>query len=450
MGQLGRACRLQMNSIQIDTDPRPQARTRVALLGFGTVGSAIHRLLTEHREHIRAATGRDVEVVAALVRSSRDRRETPGSESREPVPLVDDVEAVFAARPDLICEALGGLEPARSIALRALDAGIPVVTANKQLVARHGPELFAAAHRGGAQLRFEASVCGAIPVVRMLRESLVAARIDGICGILNGTTNFILSAMSDEQSSYEDALARAHELGFAEPDPSDDVLGRDAAAKLAILAGIAFHSRVSPDDVSVCGITNVSAHDMAIADQLGHRIRLVGRAERHGDTIMCDVSPMLVPFAHALAPVRGATNAVLVSGAPFGEIAVQGAGAGGPETASALAGDIVGVLGSRPSFLTNDPQVLNLESGDTGTRCERHYVRLDVDDVPGVLASVAGRFAEHEVSIERVVQQVDATAGTATLVVTTHPSARAAVSLAVSECDTRQEAAIFPMLEVAT
>ncbi|MEO6867403.1 MAG: homoserine dehydrogenase, partial [Gaiellales bacterium] len=398
---------------------------RVALLGHGTVGTSLHELLVEHREHVRLATRRDLQVCAVLVRDPARRR--PGLDPDTTL-VTDSLEALLATEPDVVCEVMGGIEPTRSFLLDLLKRGIPVVTANKQLVARHGTELFAQAEAGGAQLRFEASVCGAVPIVRMLRESLAATRIERLLGILNGTTNYMLSAMTSEGTGYADALATAQELGFAEPDPTEDVEGIDAAAKLAILAGIAFGTTVGVEDVRSTGITNITAEDIAHAEVLGCRIKLVGRAERltsasgGGSSLALDVTPMLVPEQHPLAAIGGSTNAVLVDGAPFGRLVVQGAGAGGPETASAIAGDLVSVLGSEPSFLTRDPHVAHLKLAPRDARNERFYLRMRVSDQPGVLATVAGALAQSGISIERVIQQ-RADDSTATLVVTTHPCA---------------------------
>lgn len=430
------------------TTPDPARPVRVALLGHGTVGGALHRLLVEHREHVRLATGRDIEVCGVLVRDpARDREGI----DRETVRVTDSLDELLEARPDVVCEAMGGIEPTRTILLELLDRGIPVVTANKQLVARHGTELFARAQAGGAQLRFEASVCGAVPIVRMLRESLAATRIERLLGILNGTTNFMLSAMAATGARYEDVLADAQRLGYAEPDPTEDVEGLDAAAKLAILAGIAFGTTVAVDDVRTCGITGVTAEDVAHAGVLGCRIKLIGRAERlpmaTGTTSLAlDVTPMLVPEEHPLATVSGATNAVLVDGAPFGRLVVQGPGAGGPETASALAGDVVSVLGSEPSFLTRDPHVAHLALAPGDARAERHYVRMRVADQPGVLASVAGALAGRGVSIERVLQQ-RADVGTATLVLTTHPCAPGDLEAALATVDC-SDRTVLPMLDL--
>jgi homoserine dehydrogenase len=431
------------------SDDRHDARpVRVALLGHGTVGSSLARLLVEHREHVRLATQRDVEVCAVLVRDTSRARD--GIDLERTV-VTDSLDELLASKPDVVCEAMGGLEPTREYLLELLDRGIPVVTANKQLVARHGTELFARAEAGGAQLRFEASVCAAVPIVRMLRESLAATRIERLLGILNGTTNYMLSAMTARGQSYEDALADAQRLGYAEPDPTEDVGGIDAAAKLAILAGIAFGTTVDIDDVRATGITGVTAADVAHAGVLGCRIKLVARAERlqqatGGSSIALDVTPMLVPEAHPLAAIGGATNAVLVDGAPFGRLVVQGAGAGGPETASALAGDLVSVLGSEPSFLTRDPHVAHLQVASRDARAERHYVRMQVADQPGVLATVAGALAASGISIERVLQQ-RADDGEATLVITTHPCAPGDLDSALANVTSTSQT-VLPMLEV--
>jgi homoserine dehydrogenase len=418
----------------------------VALLGYGTIGSSLHRLLVEHRDHIRHATGRDVEVVAALVRDASRAREGIAGSSMQ---LVDDIDTLWAHDVQLVCEAMGGLEPARTYVLAALERGIPVCTANKQLVAHHGPELFAAAERCDAQLRFEASVCGSIPIIRMLRESLAAARIERVAGILNGTTNFILTAMTATGAAYGDALAEAQRLGYAEPDPTDDVTGVDAAAKLAILAGIAFHTRVPIESIATTGIDTVTAEDIAFASMLDCRVKLLGRAERVADGagLLLDVRPVLVPTEHPLATVSGSTNAVQLTGQTFRELTIEGPGAGGPETASALAGDIVGVLGAQPSFLTRDPQLGECELAEPGARTEPFYVRMHVPDRPGVLATVAGAFGDQGISIERVVQQ-RADDGTAVLVLVTHPAAQPAIDAALGGLDTDQ-LSVLPILDAA-
>lgn len=364
--------------------------------------------------------------------------------------LFDEPNSIFAAKPDIICEAMGGTELPRELVLRALEAGIPVVTANKQLVARHGAELFAAAAAHDVQLRFEASVCAAIPVVRMLRESLVPARIDRVLGILNGTTNYILTKMSADGADFADALEQAQELGYAEPDPTDDLSGSDVAAKLAILTSIAFHTRVTPEEIDQRGIDHIRSDDIDHASTFGFRIRMIGRSQRISDSeILASVSPMLIAVDHPLASVQGPTNAVMVHGHPCGKLIVQGPGAGGPETASALAGDIVGVLGSTPSFLTSDPHVHDMGIADPESSTERHYVRMQVRDQPGVLATVATQFAERNISIERVIQHRSSSAGIATLVMLTHPAPRHHIEAAAHASATPDDVLVIPVLEDA-
>lgn len=442
-----------MNPVtQTETEPsmamNPASETvNVALLGYGTVGSSLHKLLLEHRDHVRHTTGRTVDVTVALVRDASRTRDTHAHKNNN-FRFVDDMTAVLDSDVHLVAEAMGGIEPAREYVLAALERGIPVVTANKQLIARHGPELFATAERYGAQLRFEASVCGAIPIIKMLRESLAASRVDRLLGILNGTTNYILSAMTEHGSSFNAALGEAQKLGYAEPDPTDDVEGVDAAAKLAILAGIAFHTGVTIDSIRVKGITGVDAEDIACADSLDYRIKLIGRAERRDATVIADVSPMLIAKGHALATVAGALNAVYVSGSTFDELMIQGPGAGGPQTASALAGDIVSAMGSAPSFLTRDPNTGPIPIGSPDLRQERFYVRMQVPDRPGVLATVAQSFAKHEISIERVIQQRSEN-DTATLVITSHPTTAGAIAAATANNDGDEwQTTVMPILDL--
>lgn len=428
---------------------RPR-RVRVALLGLGTVGGATRQLLAEQRDHIRHATGCEVDVVAAMVRDPARRMADGGDDG---IAYVSDIDGVLAAQPDVACEALGGLEPARTAVRTLLERGVPVVTANKQLVARHGSELMAAAERAGTQMRLEASVGGAMPIVRMLRESLAAARVERLAGILNGTTNYVLSAMDAGGRGYAEALARAQELGYAEPDPTDDIDGADAAAKIAILAGIAFQTTVEVERVACRTIRTVDADDIATVRALDFVVKPIARATRllgaagGVERVALDVGPALVPRTHPLANVHGATNAVLVAGDPFGQLVVQGAGAGGPETASALAGDLVGVIGSSPGFLTRDPHVRHLEVAADTERCERHYVRLRVADRAGELARVAGALAQRGVSVERVLQQ-RGSGGRATLVLVTHPAPAGALAQALADEDP-SDAITMPVLDDA-
>jgi homoserine dehydrogenase len=400
----------------------------VGLLGYGTVGAAVDRLLAESADDIERATGHRLRVVRALVRdASRERDFSPA----EGVLTTD-----FAAIRDdpqiaLVAEVMGGVDPTAEYVLELLRAGKPVVSANKQLVARRGAELFAAASAGGVQLRFEASVCAAIPVVKVLRESMIAANVHRILGVVNGTTNFILSRM-EAGFDYDEALAEAQRLGYAEADPTDDVSGADAAAKMAILATVAFGSRVTLDDVEHVGIEGISSRDVVAARQLDMVVRLVGSASLVEGKLDVRVRPSLVDSHHPLAGVEGAFNAVMLQGDSIREITLEGPGAGGIETASAVVSDLVSVIGTTGTgFLQNDACWRELEPLPAGELRSPFYVRLEVDDRPGVLAHVAQRLAEHEVSIARLVQQQEG--GRATLHVITHEAPAGNLAAALGE-----------------
>ena len=304
----------------------------------------------------------------------------------------------------VVAEVMGGLDPAGAHVLELLAAGKPVVTANKQLVARRGSELFAAAAAAGVQLRFEASVCGAIPVIKALRESLVATNVHRVLGIVNGTTNFILTEM-ETGATFEEALAEAQRLGFAEADPSDDISGADAAAKMAILATIAFGSRVSLDDVAVRGLEDLPPGLPAAARELEMVVRLVGAATLLDDKVDVRVRPALVDRHHPLAAVEGAFNGVMLQGDAIREITLEGPGAGGIETASAVVADLVSIIGTTGTgFLHNDPCWRTLERMPQGDLRSPFYLHLEVDDRPGVLAEVAQRLSAHGVSVARLTQ----------------------------------------------
>ncbi len=387
----------------------------IALLGYGTVGSAVDRLLRERTDDIARVAGQPVEVRRALVRDlTRERGAAPGV-------LTDDVAAI-RDDPDVrvVAEVMGGVEPTRAYLLQLFEAGKSVASANKQLLARHGEELFAAAERHGVQLRFEASVCAAIPVVKVLRESMIASDVDGVLGIVNGTTNYILTAM-DQGQDYASALARAQELGYAEADPTEDVNGADAAAKIAILASIAFHTRVTIDDVPHSGIDALEPLDVAHAAELGYRIKLIAEARRTDAGVVARVHPTLVHRSHPLAGVDGAFNAVMLRGRAIREITLVGPGAGGAETASAVVGDLMGILGtSGTGFFQHDGYYRRLPLVPPAEVESALFVRMDVHDRPGVLAQIAGFLAEQGVSIDSVIQK--ATDGRADLVILTHPA----------------------------
>ncbi|HET6658276.1 MAG TPA: homoserine dehydrogenase [Gaiellaceae bacterium] len=410
----------------------------VALLGYGTVGAAVHRLLVESGDDIERATGHRLRVTKALVRDpSRERGFAP-----EPGVLTADFGEIRGGNAAVVAEVMGGLEPAGTHVLELLRAGRHVVTANKQLVARRGAELFEAASSAGVQLRFEASVCAAIPVIKVLRESLVVSNVYRVLGIVNGTTNFVLGAMADGQT-YDEALADAQRLGYAEADPTDDVSGADAAAKMAILATVAFGSRVTPDDVAVTGIDGVTSAQVAAARALEMRVKLVGAATLADGRYDVRVGPALVDGDHPLASVDGAFNAVMLQGDAIREITLEGPGAGGIETASAVVADMVSVIGTTGTgFLQNDACWRSVERLDPGKLRSPFYVRIEVEDRAGVLAHVALRLATHGVSIARLVQKQDN--GSATLHIVTHEAPAGDVDAALEEIAGLEESKAAP------
>lgn len=402
----------------------------VALLGYGTVGSAVNRLLHENAEDIERATGHRLRVVRALVRDpAKERPFAP-----EPGVLTTDVEEIVGDPSiALVAEVMGGIEPAGEHVLRLLRAGKPVVTANKQLVARRGAELFAQAQARGVQLRFEASVCAAIPVIKVLREALVVTNVHRVLGIVNGTTNFILGRM-EAGEEYADALAEAQRLGYAEADPTDDVGGADAAAKMAILATVAFGSRTTPDEVETEGIEGVTREHVAAARAMGMAVKLVGQATLTAEGVDVRVSPAFVDRNHPLAAVEGAFNAVMLQGDAIREITLEGPGAGGEETASAVVADMVSIVGTTGTgFLQNDACWRELPRLGPGLLPSPFYVHVEVDDRAGVLARVALRLAGHGVSIARLVQTpVD---GGASLHLITHEAPAGALADALAEIE---------------
>jgi len=400
----------------------------VGLLGYGTVGSAVSRMLAARREEIERATGHRLTVVRALVRDAAREREFPPGEgvlTEDFASLRDD------ARIDVVAEVMGGIEPAGRHVRELLRAGKPVVSANKQLVARDGAELFAIASAAGVQLRFEASVCAAVPVVKVLRESLVAENVHRILGIVNGTTNFVLSRM-ERGGTYAEALAEAQSLGFAEADPTEDVSGADAAAKIAILATVAFGSRVLLADVLHRGIDSIEPAHVAAAAAFGMTVKLIAIATLAEGGVDVRVQPALVEHAHPLAGVEGSSNAVVLQGDAIREVTLGGPGAGGIETASAVVADLVSVVGtSGTGFLQNDACWRELPRLDPAAWRSRFYVHLDVADQPGVLGQAATTFAEHGVSIARLVQHLED--GNAALDLVLHDAKSGSVEAAVDE-----------------
>jgi homoserine dehydrogenase len=406
----------------------------VALLGYGTVGSAVDRLLAENADDIERATGHRLRVVRALVRDPSKER---------PEPPVDGVLTTdFAAIRDdpsiaLVAEVMGGVEPTGGYVLELLRAGKPVVSANKQLIARRGAELFHAGSEAGVQLRFEASVCAAIPVIKILREALVATTVHRVLGIVNGTTNYILTKM-EEGAEYADALADAQRLGYAEADPTEDVNGADAAAKMAILSTIAFGSRTTLADVAFDGIEQVTSEHVRAAREMEMVVRLIGAATLTDGKIDVRVGPALVDRHHPLAAVEGAMNAVMLQGDAIREITLEGPGAGGMETASAVVADMVSIIGTTGTgFLQNDACWRELERLPEGEARSPYYLRIEVDDVAGVLAQIALRLSAHRISVARLVQhQRD---GSATLHVVTHEGAEGDLRSALQEIESLPE-----------
>jgi homoserine dehydrogenase len=377
---------------------------RVGLLGLGTVGSSVVRLLEEHRDDIAARAGCRLEVSRIAVRDPSKSRAVavdPTIVTSDPMVVLDDPGI------DIVCELIGGREPAGSLVLAAFERDKPVVTANKELLATRGRELFDAAENKGLDLYFEAAVGGGIPLIRPLKESLTGERLHRVLGIVNGTTNYILTKMSEEGRAFDDVLAEAQRLGYAEADPTADVGGHDAAAKVAILASIAFNARVVADDVFREGITRVTIEDIDFARRLGYVIKLLAIAELDDDRVAARVHPAMIPSTHPLAAVRDAFNAVFLEGPNIGELMFYGRGAGGEATATAVVGDLV-------------TAARNVLSGARGVGCTcflertirpmaehegQYYILLRVEDRPGVLAEIASVLAENEVSIKSVWQE---------------------------------------------
>jgi homoserine dehydrogenase len=406
---------------------------KVALLGCGTVGSAVLRLIDEQADDLAARIGRPVEVAGIAVRRPAHHPDVPQQL------LTTDAQALVTRDDvDLVVEVIGGIEPARTLILAALESGKSVVSANKALLADDGPLLHATAAKCGVDLYYEAAVAGAIPLLRPLRESLAGDQLRRVVGIVNGTTNYILSRMAETGAGFAEALAEATELGYAEADPTADVDGFDAAAKAAILASLAFHTPVSAADVYREGISAVSATDVARAAEIGCTVKLLAICERVGngtgdaDSVAVRVHPAMIPTTHPLASVGGAFNAVFVEAEAAGQLMFYGQGAGGEPTASAVLGDLVAVARNRLAGASGQGPTgyANLSVRPIADTPTRYHVSLDVADKPGVLATVAQEFARHEVSIATVRQNGHGDA--ATLVIVTHSAPDAALSATIA------------------
>lgn len=381
---------------------------RIGLLGRGTVGGAFESLVADRADAIAELTGRRPEVVGILTRSQ------------------GDFDSILG-QSDVIVELMGGIDPTKAMLERALAAGKHVITANKQLVSRHGDALWESARASGVQLRFEAAVAGVVPIIRVLAGSLAGARIDRIHGIVNGTTNFILSEMARTGAAYEDVLAEAQRLGYAEADPTEDVAGLDAAAKIAILARLAFGTPVDVDSIPLEGIEHIKPDDIAYASELGLSLKLVATAERAGDGLSVRVHPVFLYPGHPLASVNGAYNAVTLESESITEITLSGPGAGGPQTASAVLGDLVAIASGNGLDVQPASEPLELVADSVSA----FYLHLEVEDQSGVLSQVASVLGEGGISVRSVVQR--GLGVNARLVMVTHNCSESAFASALEQ-----------------
>jgi len=432
----------QHHTAVIDTESTRPKTLRVALLGAGNVGAQVARILLDDADSLAARTGARLELVGIAVRNIDAPREV-----ELPRELFTTDASALVRGADVVIELMGGLEPARTLILEAIEHGATVVTGNKALLAVDGPSLYEKADAAGVQLSYEAAVAGAIPILRPIRDSLAGDKITRVMGIVNGTTNFILDAMDTTGAEFADALAEATRLGYAEADPTADIEGHDAAAKGAILASLSFHTRFALEDVNCQGITQVTADDIAAAKDAGFVIKLLAIAEKLETTsatgvattgVSVRVHPTLIPREHPLAAVHGAFNAVFIEAESAGELMFYGRGAGGTPTASAILGDVVSaarrmVLGGpgRTETTTGVLPVLGIDAVTT-----QYYIGLDAADQPGVLAKISALFAQNGVSIETMRQTVhresdDGGNGSAELRIVTHRASEAALAATV-------------------
>jgi homoserine dehydrogenase len=403
---------------------------RIGVIGHGTVGAAFVKLVKQQSDTIAARSGVRLEIARVAVRNTATHAGSLVADV-----LTQDADFVVSdPTVDLVVELMGGIDEARTLILKALASGKPVVTANKALIATHGAELFAAADKSGIDLLFEAAVCGGIPLIRPLRESLRGEPIRRVLGIVNGTTNYILTKMSEDGASYADALAGAQQLGYAEADPTADVEGLDAAAKISIIASIAFGANVVAGDVYSEGITKITAADIAIAHRLGYAVKLLAIAEleKSSGSVSVRVHPAMVPHHHPLASVRDAFNAVVVDGEASGSLMFYGRGAGGDPTASSVLGDVIDAAinlnkGAHATLgVLTKAKLLPMAQ----TSCE-YLIPLEVADKPGVLHAVTGIFASNDVSIRAAEQ--DGIGSGARLVFLTHMASEAAVQACIAQ-----------------
>ncbi|HDP70525.1 MAG TPA: homoserine dehydrogenase [Actinobacteria bacterium] len=394
----------------------------VGLIGLGTVGSGVYKILTTHKEDFRRKVGADL-IIKAIAEKDPVKIKAIGADKN----LITDAKTLIENSDiDIVVEVIGGIEPAKNLILEALKKGKHVVTANKELLASHGKEILETADKKNVDIFFEASVGGGIPIIHPLKECLASNKILKIMGIVNGTTNFILTRMSEEGCSFEEALKEAQKRGYAERDPSADIEGRDAAAKIAILASIAFNSRVTASDVSVEGISKISAKDIQNAKEMGYVVKLLAVAKEANKELEVRVNPAMIPIAHPLASVNGVYNAIFVEGDSVGEVMFFGQGAGSMPAASAVVGDVIEVArniryGSSGKIGCTCFRDLNVKSIDEIS--SKYYLLMKAADEPGVLAKIAKVFGDNDVSLASVIQkgpQVSTLRGAADLVFITH------------------------------
>jgi homoserine dehydrogenase len=390
---------------------------RVGLLGFGTIGSSVYRLIQRQRDQILEGTGVDLQVAKVL---EIDPAKTP-TDAPPGLFTADFVDIVHDPSIDIVVELIGGTDAAFTFVDAAMRKGKNVVTANKQLLASRGEALFNLARDERRHLRFEASVAGAIPIIKVMRESMIAAELQTVYGIVNGTTNYILSRMYEDEGDYAEILAKAQELGYAEADPSADVGGADAAAKMAILGSIAFHSRVTLSDVTYEGIQSITLDDVRYAKELGFVVKLIGAARLLDGQVSVRVFPALLPADHPLASISGSHNAVFLRGDAIGEIMLMGPGAGGMPTATAVVSDIVSIANTKDvGFLQSCSCYRRLALYPADEVDSAFFIKMNVEDVSGVLAQIASVFGQHGVSIASMIQK--GRGAEAELVLITHPT----------------------------
>lgn len=411
---------------------------RIGLMGLGTVGSGVVRILKDHQEDLIRQTGSSIVINKVLVQNVGKARDSDIAHellTTDPLSIVDDPEI------DVIVEVMGGIVQTKSLIERALKNGKHIVTANKDLMALHGAELLAIAAENGCDVFYEASVAGGIPIIRALTESFSSDRITRMFGIVNGTTNYILTKMSQEGASYNDVLAEAQALGYAEADPTSDVEGLDAARKMAILATLGFRMNVSLSDVEAKGISSVTKEDILYGKRLGYELKLLGVAEREGESVSVSVEPAMVRTSHPLASVNGVFNAVYVYGEAVGETMFYGPGAGGLPTATSVVADLVAVVknlrlnvnGQRVSRPYNEKKM----RPDTSIH-GKYFLLLHVDDKAGVLAQITQLFAAKEVSLESVLQQPNADQANAEIIIITHDTNQAAMKTVIRELESME------------